>query len=229
MTDESPPPSLPSLPSLPSRFVQVIASPSALFDVLRQRPAWGGAVLLGALLLLLGAGLTPPELLLNTMRERLLERGQVMPPGLEDRLGMIRVGGAVGASVGWVIMMGFSAGLVTVVFGLLLGHGGTLRQYLAVVSHAHLIAAASVVLILPLRMATQDAQVLLSLGSFAFFLEEGYLLRMLSLVDLFGLWAWMLVGLGVSRVGRKDAWVGAAMFLLLIPFAKAAVIAFFTA
>ncbi len=82
---------------------------------------------------------------------------------------MIRVGGAVGASVAWVIMMGFSAGLVTVVFGLLLGHGGTLRQYLAVVSHAHLIAAASVVVILPLRLATQDAQVLLSLGSFAFF------------------------------------------------------------
>ncbi len=75
MTDESPLPSPPSLPSLPSRLVQVIASPGALFDVLRQRPAWGGAVLLGALLLLLGAGLTPPELLLNTMRERLLERG----------------------------------------------------------------------------------------------------------------------------------------------------------
>jgi hypothetical protein len=223
MTDESP------LPSLPVRLGQVIVSPRALFDALSRRPAWGGAVLLGAFLLLLGAGLTPPELLLNTMRERLLERGQVMPPGLEDRLAMIRVGGAVGASVAWVIMMGFSAGLVTVVFGLLFGHGGTLRQYLAVVSHAHLIAAASVVLILPLRMATQDAQVLLSLGSFAFFLEEGYLLRMLSLVDLFGLWAWMLVGLGVSRVGRKDAWVGAAMFLLLIPFAKAAVIAFFTA
>lgn len=185
-------------------------------------------MLLGALLVLLGAALTPPELLLDTMRERLQERGQVMPPGLEDRLGMIRIGGAVGASVGWVIMMGFSAGFVTLVFAMLLGHEGTLRQYLAVVSHAHLIAAASVVLILPLRMATQDAQVLLSVGSFAFFLEEGYLLRMLSLVDLFGLWAWVLIGLGVSRVGRKEAWAGAAMFVLLIPFAKAAVIALFT-
>jgi hypothetical protein len=223
MTDESP------LPSLPVRLGQVIVSPRALFDALSRRPAWGGALLLGALLVLLGAGLTPPELLLNTMRERLLERGQVMPPGLEDRLAMIRVGEAVGASVGWAIMMGLATGLVTLVFAVLLGHGGTFRQYLAVVSHAHLIAAASVVVILPLRMATQDAQVLLSLGSFAFFLEEGYLLSMLSLVDLFGLWAWVLVGLGVSRVGGKDAWVGAAMFLLLIPFAKAAVIAFFAA
>jgi hypothetical protein len=223
MTDESP------LPSLPVRLGQVIVSPRALFDALSRRPAWGGALLLGALLVLLGAGLTPPELLLNTMRERLLERGQVMPPGLEDRLAMIRVGEAVGASVGWAIMMGLATGLITLVFAVLLGHGGTFRQYLAVVSHAHLIAAASVVVILPLRMATQDAQVLLSLGSFAFFLEEGYLLSMLSLVDLFGLWAWVLVGLGVSRVGGKDAWVGAAMFLLLIPFAKAAVIAFFAA
>ena len=223
MTDESP------LPSLLSRLVQVIVSPEVLFDALSRRPVWGGAVLLGSLLVFLGVVLMPPDLALATLRERLSEQGQSMPPGLENRLGMIRIGGAVGASLAWVIMMGFFAGVVTVVFAFLLGHDGNLRQYLAVVSHAHLISAASVILVLPLRIATQDAEVLLSLGTFAFFLEEGYLLRMLSRVDLFGLWAWVLVGLGVSRIGRKDSWSGAAILVLFIPFAMAAVIALFTA
>ena len=223
MTDESP------LPSLISRLMQVILSPIVLFDGLSRRPVWGGAVLLGSLLVFLGVALMPPELALATLRERLVEQGQSMPPGLESRLGMIRIGGAVGASFAWVILMGFFAGVVTVVFAFLLGHEGNFRQYLAVVSHAHLISAASVIVLLPLRIATQDAQVLLSLGSFAFFLEEGYLLRMLSRVDLFGLWAWVLVGLGVSRIGRKESWTGAAILVLFIPFAMAAVIALFTA
>jgi len=224
MTEESP-----LLPSLFSRLVEVIVSPGVLFDALSRRPAWGGAVLLGAFLVFLGTVLTPPELFLATLRERLVEQGQSMPPGLENRLGMIRIGGAVGASLAWVILIGFFAGVVTVVFAFLLGHDGNLRQYLAVVSHAHLISAASVLVLLPLRIATQDAQVLLSLGSFAFFLEEGYLFRMLSRVDLFGLWAWVLVGLGVSRIGRKESWTGAAMLVLFIPFAMAAVMALFTA
>ena len=167
MTDESP------LPSLISRLMQVILSPIVLFDGLSRRPVWGGAVLLGSLLVFLGVALMPPELALATLRERLVEQGQSMPPGLESRLGMIRIGGAVGASFAWVILMGFFAGVVTVVFAFLLGHEGNFRQYLAVVSHAHLISAASVIVLLPLRIATQDAQVLLSARQLRVFSGRG--------------------------------------------------------
>ena len=120
------------------------------------------------------------------------------------------------------------AGVVMVLFAVLMGHEGTYRQYLAVVAHAHLISATSTVLLLPLRIAAEDAQLLLSLGVFAVFLESGYLLRVLSLLDLFGLWAWILVGLGASRIGRKESWVGAAVIVMVIPVTMAAVIAIFT-
>ena len=140
----------------------------------------------------------------------------------------IRIGGAVAAFVFWWVALAIFVGVVMVLFAVLMGHEGTYRQYLAVVAHAHLIAATSTVLLLPLRIAAEDAQLLLSLGAFAVFLESGYFLRVLSLLDLFGLWAWILVGLGATRIGRKESWVGTAVVVMVIPVTMAAVIAIFT-
>ena len=95
-------------------------------------------------------------------------------------------------------------------------------------AHAHLISATSGILLLPLRIAAEDAQLLLSLGAFARFLEAGYVLRFLSFLDLFGLWAWLLVGLGAARIGPKESWVGGTVIVMLIPLTMAAVIAIFT-
>ena len=125
-------------------------------------------------------------------------------------------------------MLAVFAGVVTVFLAFLLGHEGTYRQYLAVVAHAHLISATSGILLLPLRIAAEDAQLLLSLGAFARFLEAGYVLRFLSFLDLFGLWAWLLVGLGAARIGRKESWVGGTVIVMLIPLTMAAVIAILT-
>ena len=90
-----------------------------------------------------------------------------------------------------------------------------------------LIYATSGLVVLPLRIMAEDVQLLLSLGTFAFFLEDGYLLRFLSFLDLFGLWGWALVGLGVAKIGRKDSWAPAAAIVLLIPVGIAALIAIF--
>jgi hypothetical protein len=143
-------------------------------------------------------------------------------------MGAIRIGGSVAAFVVWWVLLAVFAGLVMGFFTFLMGHEGTYRQYLAVVAHAHLISATSTVLLLPLRIAAEDAQLLLSLGAFAVWLEPGYLLRVLSLLDLFGLWAWTLVGLGAARIGRKKSWVGAAVIVMVIPVTMAALIAIFT-
>jgi hypothetical protein len=124
--------------------------------------------------------------------------------------------------------MAFFAGLVTLFFAILLGHDGTYRQYLAVVAHAQLIVATAAILLAPLRIAAEDAQLLLSVGTFATFLEPGYLLRFLSALNLFGLWAWVLVALGAARIGRKRSWVGGLIFVLMIPVTTAAVVALFS-
>jgi hypothetical protein len=105
---------------------------------------------------------------------------------------LFRFAGAAGAFVFWAVQLTIFAGLVTLFFAFLLGHEGTFQQYLTVMVHDHLISAPSTVLVLPSRIAEEDAQLLLSLGTFAVFLEPGYLLRFLSFLDLFGLWAWVL-------------------------------------
>ena len=216
------------LPGLLSRYFRVITSPDALFQGLRSRPDWFGAMLLGSCLVLVGTVLIPPELTLATLRERIAEQGQEFLPGLADRMAAIRFGGAMVAFVFWAVMLAIFSGVVTVFFRFLLGHEGTYRQYLAVVAHAHLISATSGILLAPLRILAEDAQLLLSLGAFASFLEAGFVLRFLSFLDLFGLWSWLLVGLGVARIGGKRSWAGGAVIVMLIPVTMAAVIAIFT-
>lgn len=216
------------LPGLLGRYFSVFTSPDKLFRALRTRPEWMGAMLLGSCLMLAGTVLIPPELTMATLRERMLETGRAIPPGFEDQMALFRYAGAAAAFVFWSIMLAVFAGVVTVFFALLLGHEGTYRQYLAVVAHALLIPATATVLLVPLKIAAEDAQLLLSVGAFATFLEAGYLLRFLSFLDLFGLWAWVLVGLGAARIGRKESWAGGAISLLAIPVMMAAVIAIFT-
>jgi hypothetical protein len=215
-------------PGLFNRYFRVFFSPDLLFQGLRGRPDWVGALLLGGCLVAAGTLLIPPELTLATLRERMLEQGQPVPPGFEDVGRWLRYGIAGAAFVSWSIVLSIFAGLVTVFFAFLLGHEGTYRQYLAVVAHAHLIAATSGILLSPLRIVMEDAQLLLSLGTFAAFLEPGYMLRFLSFLDLFGLWSWVLVGLGAARIGRKKSWTFGCVSVLMIPVTTAAVIAIFT-
>ena len=215
-------------PGLLGRYIRVFASPDELFRGLRTRPEWLGAMLLGGCLVLAGTLLIPPELTLATLRERMQEQGRAFPPGMADRMQTIRFGGAAAAFVAWFVVLNIFAGVVMVFFAFLLGHEGTYRQYLAVVAHAQLISATAGVLLAPLRIIAEDAQLLLSVGAFAPFLDDGYVLRSLSLLDLFGLWSWLLVGLGAARIGRKESWVGGAVFILFIPVTIAAVIANFT-
>ena len=217
-----------TLPGLFVRYIRVVTAPDVLFQGLRGRPDWAGAIFLGAALIAAGTLLIPPDLTLATLREAIMAQGQPVPPGLEDQGALIRFAGAAAAFVFWPILMAFFAGLVMLFFAVLLGHEGTYRQYLAVVAHAQLIVATSGILLSPLRVAMEDAQLLLSVGAFATFLEPSYLLRFLSFLDLFGIWAWVLVGLGAARIGRKESWAGGTLFVLMIPVTMAAVIAIFT-
>ena len=214
-------------PGLFGRYVRVFVTPDLLFQGLRSRSDWAGAMVLGAVLTAAGTALIPPDLALATLREILQAQGQPVPPELEDLGAVFRYFGATAAVLFWPLRIAFYAGLVMLLFAILLGHEGTYRHYLAVVAHAHLILATSSILVLPLRIAMEDAQLLLSLGTFGTFLEPGYMLRFLSLVDLFGLWAWVLVGLGAARIGRKESWAGGAVVVLMIPVTVTAVLAIF--
>jgi len=215
-------------PGLFARYIPVFFSPDALFQELRARPYWVGAALLSAGLVAAGVMILPPELMLATLREQSLASGQPLPAGFADLEGVLRYITGAATFVFWPLILAMYAGVVTVIFAFLLGHEGTYKQYLAVVAHAHLITATAGVLVAPLRMAMEDAQLLISLGTFVPFLDDGYLFRFLSLVDLFGIWAGVLVGLGAARIARKKSWAVGCVFVLMIPLVTAAIGAIFT-
>lgn len=193
----------PPLPVLPVRLVQLLFSPGKLFEALRERPAWFGVLLLGAVLLAVSILLIPVDLFVEAAREQLIQRGQTVPPSLESSGTLFRVSSVAGGVIFWFIWAFLLSGIVTLVFSFFLGDEGRYKQYLSVVSHGLFIGALGALITVPLKIAQQDPSLTLSLGTFAFFLEEGYAFRVLRLLDLFQLWGYAVMAIGVTRIDPK--------------------------
>jgi len=81
--------------------------------------------------------------------------------------------------------------------------------------------------LVPLRIETGDPQFTLSLGSFFFFLEPGYVLNVFRLLDLTQLWSSAVVALGVQQIDRRRSFGSAFAVLFLFTLAVALIIARF--
>ncbi len=220
-------PEAPQLPSLPIRMLNVFFSPGEVMAGLKDNPAWVGALVFGAALTVLSALLLPAEIFEATMRQQILERGGPAPDNIETMARVLRIGGTVAGAVFWFVISAAMAGLLTLIFSFILGDRGKYKQYLAVLAHAFLIAAVGAVVVVPLRISAQDASVLLSVGTFMPFLEDGYFARVLGFVDLFGLWAWAVVGIGVAALEPKRTVGGAIGIVMVIPIALAMIFGIF--
>jgi hypothetical protein len=222
-------PSPPPAPdSLPARLGKVIFSPGELFRGLAAQPLLAGALILGALLLGLSNLAIPTEVFEEGLRTQTLVTGQEMPgdPAVVARV--MKVGAIFGSVIVWPVVAAISAGIYALVLLFGFGFQGTYRQYLSVTAHALLIPALGAVLLVPLKIMTEDPAFSLSLGSLVFFLEEGYPARFLSYLDLFGLWSYVLVGLGAAIVDGTRSPRTAISVTVGLAVLVAAVVAAFT-
>jgi hypothetical protein len=204
----------PVLPSLPQRVLSVIVSPGKLFERLAARPVWAGALILGAVLALIASALAPAELFEATMRRQIQNRGGQVPDNLEQAVTIARIAGSLGALIMGPLFTAAIAGLVSLIFLFVLGDAGTYRQHLSMLAHAFLIPGIGNLAMLPLRIQAQDLQLRLSVGTFFPFLQDGWLASALSWLDLFGIWAWVLVALGASKIDPKRSWTSATVIIL---------------
>lgn len=204
------------LPSLPVRVGQVFFAPGALFDRLKDRPAWFGALALGAVLAVVAVVAIPPEIWSEMVRAQLLESGQPVPEQLTIQGNLFRIGGAVATGIVWFVMAFVSAGIATFVFAFVLGDEVSYRQVLSGLSHAFLVTAVGGLLVLPLRIARRDPQLTLSVGTFLPGVD-GYVGALLGGLDLFSLWAYALAGIAISRFDRRRS-AGAATTVFLAFF-----------
>ncbi len=210
-----------AFPSLPKRLVQVFFSPGELFTALREKPAWFGALAVCAILSVTAVVLIPVELWVEVARNQLIQQGGEVPAGFESSGSIIRVFGVLAAGIGFFIMAFVLAGIMKIFFSFLFGDEGRYVQYLSVVAHASIISALAALLMVPLRLSQGDPSATLSLGTFAFFLEEGYPLRVLKMLDLFAFWSYAVMAIGVTKIDPKRSFGFALTFFLAFALAFA--------
>jgi hypothetical protein len=183
---------------------------------LTDNPAWLGALLVSATVVGLAMLLIPPELFIEAQREAALERGVELPEMTDRATLAMRIVIPATTVVATLAMSFFFAGLYTVIFAFVLGDEGRYVQYLAAVTHAWFIAALFGLLVTPLRISTGDPQLTLNLGSFFFFLPDGYFLNVLRVLDLTQIWSTLVIAQGAHAIDRRRSFGSAAAILLVI-------------
>ncbi len=203
------------LPPFYRRVVDVFFAPGKLGAALRDHPAWASALFTGAALTVLQVGLLPSAVWEAAFRQTMMQRGQQLPEGSAGGA-VMRISSIIGGGLGYMLMALLMAGVVTLLFAFILGDDGRFKQYLAVLSHAWLISAVLGLFTVPLKIAQQSPSATLNLGSFFFFLPEGYLLKVLTMLDLTQVWAWLVVAAGVHAIDPKRSFKSAAVVLILL-------------
>lgn len=203
------------LPTLPTRVVQLFVSPAKLFDGLRDRPAWLGA--LGLLVALggLGAYLLPTELMEQAML------AQAPPDATPEQIEQMEQVASAAAwtkylvVLFWPIGAAIVAGLLITLYNFAFGGTASYRQLFASTIHAFLIPAIGGLLTLPLMLQTGDIQTALALHLLVPGIEtDTFLYRLLQGLNVFGLWCSVVLGVAVSRIYPKRTAGNAAMVVL---------------
>ena len=225
---EMPPEDLHPLPPFHRRLMDVFFNPGRLARALKEHPAWGLAMLVGTLLVALQLGLIPGDVWSEVQRQAILRSGREMPEVPAAMQTFMRWSTPVFGTIAIPIMEFIFAGFVTLVFAFVMGDDGRYRQYLAILAHAWIIPGVVELLVLPLKIAQKNPQLTVSLGSFFVFLPEGYFLRVLNMMALSQIWAWLVVAAGVHAIDPKRKYATAATVLIGLNLAMAMIIAIFT-
>jgi hypothetical protein len=203
------------LPSLPQRLIQVFFSPGEVFTALREKPVWFGALAVSAIFIFLSTVFIPTDVWIEFSRAQLIESGQEVPAGFESGGPLIRIASVILGPIAFFVMSFLIVGVITLIFSVLLGDEGRYVQYLSVFAHASIISSVGALLVLPLKLTQGDPSLTLNVGTFAFFLEEGYLYRVLKMIDLFGLWASAVMAVGVTKIDPRRGF-GSALTVFMV-------------
>lgn len=214
------------LPNLVVRLLQVFFSPAALFDRLKQRPVWIGAILALIVLSLVANLLLPEEILRQAVQAQLGPDATAQQVEAAARVGAIV--GRVGAVLFPPLVVAIVAGVLILIYNTLTGGEATFRQLYSATAHAFVITTLGGFLTLGLIVARGDVQVALALHVLAPGLETTrYLYRFLHGINVFGLWTAVVLGIAVSRIyPRRSAGSAAMLLIALYVLFKAAMATF---
>jgi hypothetical protein len=187
-----------------------------VFQALRDKPVWFGALAVSAAVLFLSTVFIPTDVWIEFSRAQIIESGQEVPAGFEAGGALVRIVSVIVGPIAFFVMAFIISGVITLIFSIILGDEGRYSQYLTVMAHASIISSTGALLLLPLKLAQGDPSVTLNVGTFAFFLEEGYLYRVLKMIDLFGLWSFAVMAVGVSKIDPRRGFGSALTVFMLL-------------
>mgnify|MGYP001823813122 CR=1 FL=1 len=191
-----------TLPSLPVRIVRVFVAPAELFDALRERPVWLDAMLISIAVGLLIQFAIPAELFREAVMAGLpADATPEQVEATETSLPFLRMLGWAMAVAGPFLLFALIAGLLKLLYSVLLGGAATFKQLFSATVHAQIINAVGALVVLPLILANGDLRSTLSLHLLVPGIErDGWLFGFLNGLNLFGMWTMIVLGIGVSRI-----------------------------
>ncbi|MBT3325307.1 MAG: hypothetical protein HN396_03550 [Gemmatimonadales bacterium] len=204
----------PTVPPFYKRMVDVFFNPGALVEALAAKPVFGAAVLAGVVLIAVQMALIPVEVFMEIQREAILESGNELPEISDTIVQVTKIATPIFAAISTALFTFIFAGVYTLIFAFILGDEGRYRQYLSVTAHAWLIPLFFGLLITPLRISTGNPQLTMNLGSFMFFLEDGYLLNVFKAFDLTQIWASLVIAQGATAIDSRRSFGSAAAFII---------------
>ncbi|HEU4881505.1 MAG TPA: YIP1 family protein [Longimicrobium sp.] len=224
--DAPPAPAEPNAGSFPRRVMDTFFSPVALFRRFGARPPWVDVMIVSVVLGLLVFLFIPKDVWMNTMEEAMRRRGQELPAGAnpEQMAGIQRMVG-IGASVvmPW-LFLAITAGVMVLLFSVILGGSATFRQYVGVVAHAGLIGAVGQLAALPITLQKGVMSSGITLGALAGGMDpDSFLYQFLNAWNVFLVWQLVVMGLGAAALNRRIS-AGTAVGVLLGVYAVIAVI-----
>ncbi|MYH10557.1 MAG: hypothetical protein F4143_10735 [Gemmatimonadales bacterium] len=213
-----------AIPPLPARIVQVFVSPAKLFDALRHRPAWMGAVLtligLSIALQILTPVIVPEEILRRAAEARMADfvPAGTDPAVLEEQIDAAVSPGAVwivGGAVLWTLVpLSLIAGLLLIAFNVIMGGEGSFKQLFSAGAHAMYIYTAGGIVSIGL-MATGAETLTLTPGLFLPEME-GFIGRFLNGINIFSVWTCGVLGVAVSRFYPGRSVAAGTTYLLVL-------------
>jgi len=206
----------PAPPPLPRRIVRTFVAPRQLFEEIRERAPWAGPLLISIVAGMLVVLAVPEAAFVEALEGAVTRRGEPVaitsPPAEIAKAG--RMMGMLAVLVRQPLAAFLCAGVLMLVFGVLLRGEGGFPQYLSVTTHAFLVTALGALVAAGIALARGTEPEAVSPALLLPGGDASFAGRVLSSVDLFTVWALVVAAVGVSVVSHRGSGGRAAAVLL---------------